>query len=165
MIRRALRSVFHWTVALVILFEEWGWEPLGRLFAKLARLPFVGATEKWIAALPPYGALAVYAVPFLVLLPVKLFALWLISQGHALYWVTFIVAAKLAGTAALARLYTLTHPALMRLEWFARLYARWTAWKEALIAQVRASAAWRAIGAAKAAAGALAARIKSNFRF
>ncbi len=163
MIGRALKTVFHWAVALVILFEEWGWEPLGRLFAKLARLPFIGALERRIAALPPYGALAAYAVPFLGLLPVKLFALWLIAQGHAVYGVAFIIAAKLAGTAAMARLYALTHPALMRLEWFARLYARWTTWKEALIAQVRATAAWRAIGAAKAAARALVARIKSDF--
>ncbi len=163
MIRRAMKVVFYWFVALVILFEEWGWEPLGRLIAKLARLPFIGALERRIAALPPYGALAAYAVPFLALLPVKLFALWLIAQGHAVYGVAFIVAAKLAGTAAMARLFALTHPALMRLEWFARLYNRWTMWKEALLAQVRASAAWRTIGAAKAAARALAARIKSNF--
>ena len=163
MIRRLFRTAFQWAVALVILFEEWGWEPLGRLVARLARLPFVAALERRIGSLPPYGALAVYAVPFFALLPVKLFALWLIAQGHALYGVLFIAAAKLAGTAALARLFALTQPALMRLEWFARLYARWTAWKEVVIAQVRASAAWRAIYAAKAAARALAARIKSNF--
>ena len=128
MIRRILKTVFQWAVALVILFEEWGWEPLGRLVARLARLPFIAAIERWVATLPPYGALAVYAVPFLALLPVKLFAIWLIAQGHALYGVVFIAAAKLAGTAALARLFALTQPALMRLEWFARLYARWTAW-------------------------------------
>lgn len=163
MIRRMLKAVFQWAVALVILFEEWGWEPLGRLVAKLARLPFIAALERWIGTLPPYGALAAYAVPFLALLPVKLFALWLIAQGHALYGLAFILTAKLAGTAALARLFALTHPALMRLDWFARLYARWTAWKAVVVAQVRASAAWRAINAAKAAARALAARIKSNF--
>lgn len=163
MIRRALKAAFQWAVALVILFEEWGWEPLGRLVARLARLPFIAALERLIASLPPYGALAVYAVPFLALLPVKLFALWLIAQGQALYGIAFIAAAKLAGTAALARLFALTRPALMRLEWFARLYTRWTEWKEAVLVQVRASAAWRAIHAAKAAARALAARIKANF--
>ncbi len=163
MIRRGLKALFGWAVALVILFEEWGWEPLGRAFARLARLPFVAAFERWIATLPPYAALAAYAVPFFALLPVKLFALWLIAEGHAFYGVSFIVAAKVAGTAAMARLFMLTRPALMRLAWFARLYARWTGWKEALLAHVRASAAWRAIGAARAAARSLAARIKLNF--
>jgi hypothetical protein len=46
----------------------------------------------------------------------------------------------------------LTQPALMQLPWFASLYVRWTVWKDALIARVRASAAWRAIAQAKAQA-------------
>jgi hypothetical protein len=32
----------------------------------------------------------------------------------------------------------------MQLGWFARAYARWTSWKTALLAQVRASWPWRA---------------------
>lgn len=55
-----------------------------------------------------------------------------------------ILAAKLAGTALVARLYTLTQPTLMRMSWFARWHARWMAWKEPLLARVRASAPWRA---------------------
>jgi hypothetical protein len=39
----------------------------------------------------------------------------------------------------------------MRLAWFERWYMRWTVWKEAVIAHVRASAAWRAGRAIKAA--------------
>jgi hypothetical protein len=49
----------------------------------------------------------------------------------------------------------------MQLPWFARLYVRWTAWKDALVAQVRASAAWRAIALAKAQARATWARLKA----
>jgi hypothetical protein len=52
----------------------------------------------------------------------------------------------------------------MQLAWFARLHARWTAWKEALIARVRASAAWSAIYRAKAAAQAALARLRSLLR-
>jgi len=52
----------------------------------------------------------------------------------------------------------------MRLEWFARLYRRWSAWKEALITRVRASAAWQAIYRAKAAAKAALARLRSLLR-
>ena len=163
MLRRGLKALFHWAVALVILFEEWGWEPLGRALARLARLPAVAAFERWIASLSPRAALAAFALPALALLPVKLFALWLIANGHGLYGVAFVVAAKIGGTAATARLFALTQPALMRMEWFASLYVRWTAWKEAVIAQVRASAAWRAIYAAKAAAREVLLRIKASF--
>jgi hypothetical protein len=31
----------------------------------------------------------------------------------------------------------------MQLGWFARLYTRWSAWKDALLAQVRTSWPWR----------------------
>ena len=39
MIRRALKGLFTWAVALLILFEEWGWEPLGRLVERWGRRP------------------------------------------------------------------------------------------------------------------------------
>ena len=164
MILRVLKAVFHWFVALLILFEEWGWEPLGRLLARLGRLPFIACVERRIQSMPPYGALAVFFAPTLALLPVKLAALWLIARGQHVLGVGVILAAKVVGTAILARLFALTQPALMQLEWFARLYGRWTAWKGALIARVRASAAWRAIHRAKVAAQAAAARIRSWLR-
>jgi hypothetical protein len=140
---RWLRRGFEALLALVILFEEWGWEPLKRAMAWVARLPPLAWIERRIAALPPYAALAVFLLPSLLLLPVKLAALWLIGIGKAGLGFAVIVIAKLIGTALLARLFQLTQPALMQLAWFARWYGRWTAWKQAVLAQVRASWAWR----------------------
>jgi len=144
-----LRRAFGALVALVILFEEWGWDPLQRLMARIARAPPLAWLERRIAALPPWAALAVFGVPTLALLPVKLAALWLIGQGQSALGLGVIVGAKIVGTAVVARLYALTQPALMRMPWFARLHRRWTAWKEALLARVRASWAWRAGRAVK----------------
>lgn len=45
--------------------------------------------------------------------------------------------AKLVGTSVVARLFALTQPALMTLPWFARLYARWSAWKTSLLEHTR----------------------------
>jgi hypothetical protein len=39
--------------------------------------------------------------------------------------------------------FTLTRDALLRLAWFAWLYGRWTAFKDALLARARASWPWR----------------------
>ena len=61
--------------------------------------------------------------------------------------VCVVLAAKMLGTAAVARLFALTHPALMRLRWFANLYGRWKPWKDALIAHMKATAGWRAVQA------------------
>jgi hypothetical protein len=138
-----LRRLFEALLALIILFEEWGWEPLRRALAWIARLPPLAWLERRIAALPPYAALAVFIGPTLLLLPVKLGALWLIGIGHAGLGLALIVMAKLVGTALLARLFQLTQPALMRLAWFASVYGRWMAWKQSIVTRIRASWAWR----------------------
>lgn len=149
---RTSRAIATALVGLVLLFEEWGWEPLQRLAAWVFRLPLLRRIEAGIAALPPSAALTVLLLPTLLLLPVKLAALWLIGSGHALLGALSIVGAKVVGTALVARLFALTQPALLRLAWFARWFGRWTAWKDALIARVRASAIWRAARAFKRSA-------------
>jgi hypothetical protein len=140
---RILKGIFGWLLALVILFEEWGWEPLQRALAWVGRLPGLRWVEGKLRSLPPYAALAMFLLPTLLLLPVKLLALWLIGQGKVMAGTLVIVGAKLVGTALVARLFSLTQPALMQLGWFARLYARWHDWKQALLASVRASWPWR----------------------
>jgi hypothetical protein len=142
-ILKPFKAIAVWIFALLLLFEEWGWEPLQRLVARISRWPPLAAIERSIAKLPPWAALAVFALPGLALLPIKLAALWAISRGHALLGVLVIVCAKLGGTAIVARLFKLTQPALMQMAWFARWHGRWTVWKNALLAQVRASRVWR----------------------
>ncbi len=139
-LRRAIGAV----LALLILFEEWGWEPLQAALGRAARRLRIEALERWLARLPPYAALVVFAVPGLLLLPLKLLAVALVSRGQALAGLLLIVAAKLVGTAIVARLFTLLQPALLRLGWFARGHARWLAWKRELLAQFRAAPAWQA---------------------
>lgn len=145
MLKRLLRRLLLAPVALVLLFEEWGWAPLAALFARLARLPLWAWLERKITRLPPYGALLVFGVPMLALLPVKLLALYLFGLGKAKSGLVVLMAAKLVGTAVMARLFQLTQPALMQLAWFARWYPRWKAWKDGLLAQVRQSAPWRLV--------------------
>jgi len=139
----ALKRAFGVLIALLVLFEEWGWEPLQRMMARLARLPVLRQLEALITRLPAWAALAVLVLPSLLLVPAKLGALWLIASGKKTLGVAFIIGAKVVGTAIVARLFALTRPALMQMAWFAALYGRWVAWKGAWIATVRASWAWR----------------------
>jgi hypothetical protein len=140
LLRRVLVAVF----ALVLLFEEWGWEPLAALLARLAKLPFFAWLERQIRSLPPYAALATFFAPALLLVPVKLAALFLIAHEHAWMGLAVLLSAKVAGTAVVARLFALTQPTLMQLAWFARWYPRWKAWKDRIMEEVRASPAWQA---------------------
>lgn len=139
----ALRGLARVMLAMVILFQEWGWAPLHRAMAVLGRLPVLRHLEAAVAKLPPYAALAICGLPALALLPVKLAAVWLIGTGRPVLGLAVIVLAKVLGTALVARLFALTHPTLMTLPWFARLYARWMPWKAALLRWVRGSALWR----------------------
>jgi hypothetical protein len=139
-----LKSLLILPVALLILFEEWGWEPLKRAMAWLMRWPPLAWLERGIARLPPYAALLVFFTPTLLLLPVKLAALWLIGHGQAALGLLVVIVAKVAGTALIAWLFHLTQPALMQLAWFARFYSAWSLWKEAMFMRVRASWVWRA---------------------
>ena len=141
-----LKSLLHalatLVLALILLFEEWGWEPLANALARLARLPFWAWVERRIQRLPPWGALILFFVPLMVLFPVKLLALYLFGVGKKALGLGLLIGAKLVGTAIVARLFQLTEPALMQFAWFARWYPRWKHWKDALTNQIRASAIW-----------------------
>lgn len=138
-----LRWLLRVAIALLLLFEEWGWEPLQRALARFGRLPLLHRLEAAVGRAPPRLAVLLFLVPTALLLPLKLLALTLVARGKPLLAVGLLLAAKLLGTAVVARLYALTRPALMQLTWFAALHARWMAWKEPLLAQVRASRPWR----------------------
>ena len=45
-LKKAVRVALLAPVLLVLLFEEWGWEPLARAFAALGKLPYWAALER-----------------------------------------------------------------------------------------------------------------------
>jgi hypothetical protein len=143
MLKPALTALFQIIAALILLFEEWGWKPLSDALAWLGRFPIVARLEALISRLPPYAALAVFALPTAILLPVKLVAMWLLAKGQVATATAAFVAAKIASTALVARIFVLTRPSLMRIGWFARAYTWFMPWKERLFAQIRASWVWR----------------------
>jgi hypothetical protein len=118
-LRALLRYVAIALVVPLLLFEEWGWEPLAALVARLARLPLWAALEDRLRRLPPWGALLAFFVPVVALLPVKVLALFLFGRGHA----------------------------AEQEPWFARWYPRWKAWKDHVLGIVRQSRPWRLVRA------------------
>ncbi len=143
LLRLIVRRLFEVLLALILLFEEWGWRPLATWIAQLSRFEIVARIERVIAGLPPYGALAAFLLPSALLFPLKLLALYLIATGHTMSAAFLFVAAKIAGTAVLARLFLLTQSKLMQIGWFARLYNLLMPWKDRMFAAIRASWGWR----------------------
>lgn len=138
-----LRQTLAAIAAVTIVFWEWGWRPLVALLGRLGRLRPIAALETVVRGLPPYAALAVFALPSLLLLPLKLISFVLIAKGYKLAAAALFAGAKIVGTALVARIYMLTEAALMRIGWFKRAYDIFMPYKQALSAWVRESAVWR----------------------
>jgi hypothetical protein len=142
--KRLIAAPFVFVAAILILLEDWLWDDLARLAAAIGRLPVFHQVETLITKLPPYAALLCFAVPSLLLIPVKLVALYFISHGHALSGMLTVIGAKIAGTALVARLFTLTQPRLMRIGWFAWVYERFVAFKARIYAAIHSTAIYQA---------------------
>lgn len=139
----AARLVLQTLIALVIVFEEWGWRPLAAALAQLARLKPIAWLEAQIQRLPPYGALLVFGAPSVLILPLKLVAVFLIASGREFEATLLFIGAKIVGTAIVARLFQLTEDQLLRIPWFARVYGVFMPWKNALTAWIHDSWPWR----------------------
>lgn len=139
-----MRGAFAVLAAIWMVAEEWLWDGLVRATKWLAQLPPVRAVEARIQRLGPKAAMAMFVVPWLLLLPAKLLGLWLFGCGRYGLGIAVFVVAKLAGTALLARLFTLTRPALLQVEWFRRFYGWFTGLRDRLYAYVRGLRAYQA---------------------
>ncbi len=161
LLRRLIGVTLAVLAAVWIILEDWLWDLMQSLMAWLGKLPPVRWLQVKIAVLPPYGALAVFLVPAMVLLPFKIAALWLIARHHTILGLQVFIAAKLVGTALLAWIFSLTKPSLMTIGWFARAYTWFVNWKKRIFDYVRALPAYLRIHAALQAAKA---RLKAWWR-
>ena len=168
-LRNRLLSPLVYLAALILMLEDWFWDLGLRLVRLVVAWPPLKALERRIVALPPYAALCVFALPAVLLFPVKLLALIAIAGGHAFSGVLVIVVAKLGGAAVVARLYFLTRPTLLSLPWFARWHNKFMDLKDHWIGRLKATDAYRRISllsaAMRAAARVALARLRPRGRF
>ena len=151
-------------VALLLLFEEWLWRVGSRFAAGLAAWPPLRALENGVRRLPPYPALLLFALPGLMLLPVKLLALLAIAHGHPIWGAAVFVLAKLGGAVVVARIYVLTLPSLLALIWFEQWHNRFIMFKDNLIAHMRASAVFSRVRRSVSALRRTLRRLRSQLR-
>jgi hypothetical protein len=137
--RAVLLAPLLYLVALLLLAEQWLWQTGSRCAGVLATWPPLRALESLIRRLPPYVALLAFALPGLLLLPIKFLALLAIAHGHPLMGLAVFIVAKVGGAMVVARIYVLTLPSLLALVWFARWHNRFIMFKDQLIARLRAS--------------------------
>ncbi len=143
-LKRLLTPPLIVLAALLMGIEELLWENLKVLTAWVAKFPLFKWTERLIQRLPPYPTMAVFLIPGAVLFPVKLGAMYLMTHGQFLLGVGVIVAAKVAGTAVVARLYVICQPKLMTIGWFARLHDWLVVTRDRLYSAIRAMPLYQA---------------------
>lgn len=120
---RVIFAPFVWLAAIIFLIEEAIWDWTAAMMARLGAICAVHAIEKRIAALPARWAFLAFILPSAIFVPAKLLGVHAIATGHWLTGTSVFLAAKIAGFALFSRIFNLTRPTLMQLDWFARVYA------------------------------------------
>lgn len=144
-LKKIISAPFVLLAALIILLEDWLWDDLARIAAAIGRLPIFHQIESFIVWLPPYPSLLLFAVPSLLLFPVKITSLYLISQGQPVSGFLIAAAAKILGTALVARIFNLTKPKLITINWFAFLYGHLTAFKNRIYETIKSTNIYKII--------------------
>jgi hypothetical protein len=128
--RRLIRP-FWIVLALLFLLEAWLWDHLEPVVAGVVELVPWGRLKGWIQrtieTLPPWAALGVFGVPFLVLLPLKFLEVYFIATRNWLAAGAVLLLAKLLGLGVTAFVFDATRDKLLQMTWFYRLY-QWVMW-------------------------------------
>jgi hypothetical protein len=120
LLRRSVSNALLLAAAAVLLFEEWLWTETTEAAARVGRWPGIAQVERWIMQRPPWQACTLFALPVLVIFPVKALGLYVIARGDISLGVAVFVFAKVLATGVFARLYQLTEPAITRFRWVRR---------------------------------------------
>ncbi|WP_426110094.1 hypothetical protein [Massilia sp. PWRC2] len=145
-LRNRLLSPLVVAGALLLLMEEWCWDLGLALVRTVASWPPFKQIDRQIAALAPYPALCLFVLPGVLLLPVKLLALFAIGAGYPVCGVAVFVVTKVGGAALVARVYCLTLPTLLTLLWFARWHARFIVIRDNWLRRLRQTGFYRRAG-------------------
>lgn len=146
--QRALRFVGRFLVTVVVIvytaFDELIFplvRPLVRWLSGLRLFEAIGAI---IARLPPYVVLVLLAVPFGVIEPIKVFALYWGATGHVIQGTVLLVAAEILSIFTCDRIYHVGHGQLMQIGWFRRLMTWLVGLRDLALNWARATGLWQA---------------------
>ena len=153
---QALRAVVRAVAALVVIiwavFDELLFPLFRPLVAWLSRLKLFEAIGALIGRLPPYAVLVLLAVPFVLIEPLKIVALYWMATGLFIRGVLLLIFSYVLSIFTLDRIYHAGKGQLLRIGWFARLMGWIGGLRDWAFGWVKATAAWQ--WAARVARGA-----------
>lgn len=144
---RAIRAIARFVVAIVVVGYTLLDELLFPLFRPAIRwltgLRLFQRIGEAIGRLPPYGALVLLGVPFAIIEPAKLGALWVIASGRVIEGTVLLLIAHALSLLVCERIFHAAYTPLMRIGWFRALMGWLFGLRDKALALVRATAAWR----------------------
>ncbi len=151
---RAIRAVARFVVAIAVvaytLLDELVFPLVRPLLRWLGDLQLFQRLGALIQRLPPYAVLVLLAVPFVVIEPVKVVALYWIATGQVILGIVALGLAQVVSLLTCERIYHVGHEPLMRIGWFKALMGWLFGLRDKALALVRATAGWRwAVGVAR----------------
>lgn len=144
-LKHALELVLVPIAAAIVLLEQTLIRYLNVMMAALARWPPVARAEAFLLRLPPWAAVLAFAGPSILILPVKLSAVWFVTHRHFALAFAAVALGKVLATAIVARLYRILRPNLLSLDWFAWADRKFFDWRDWAYGFVRSLPAWRRV--------------------
>jgi len=105
-----------------------------RLFQRIGEL---------LGRLPPYVALLALGVPFVIIEPAKLLAIWWAAQGHLVQGTILLVVAQALSLLVCERIFHAAYQPLMRIGWLRALLGWLFGLRDRAIALARSTVAWK----------------------
>ena len=136
---RLLSGIASAVIGLIVLLDMVAGpvlRPIGRFIDQLGPIEHVRRLSR---RLPAYVALICLAVPLLVAEPAKIFALYLIGEGHYIAGSLTLAVAYLVSLVLVDTIYDGARPQLRSITWFATLVDRVAAIRLAVMSRVRTS--------------------------
>lgn len=141
LVGRAIATVVVvvWTLLDELLFPLF--RPLIRWLSGLRLFEMIGDL---LGRLPPYVVLICLAVPFILIEPLKLLALYWMASGLVIRGTLLLIFSHILSILTLDRIYHAGHAQLMKIGWFARLMGWVIGLRDGVFGWVKATTAWQA---------------------
>ena len=115
--KKILSGFFVFAATLFIFFEEWLWFRLLKFMQSVAALSIIHNLEMVLRKQNKWVSLAVFIIPELSFIPVKLGVVWLMGNNHAFSGVILFIVAKITGTALFAWVWEVTEAKITQFAW------------------------------------------------
>ncbi|MGV3491129.1 MAG: hypothetical protein ACO1OG_07375 [Devosia sp.] len=144
---RVLRSIGRAVVLVVVvvsaILDEIVSPVLRPVIGWLTRLKLFQWIGEALGRLPPYVALVTPGVPFLIIEPAKVVALWWMAAGHVITGTIGLLVAEALSVLVCDRIFHAAYAPLMRIGWFAASLNWLIGLRDAAVAWVKATSAWQ----------------------